>query len=126
MDIRPIAQSAQPGPGVIEKQATSLVNEAPARPVAQPAEPAANVQQPASVPNMGQVSQAVKSINKLLQETSPPQNVEFTIDSDSDRTIVKVVDQKTKEVLRQMPTEEALEIAKALDLSQGLLIRQKA
>ncbi|MFC6521248.1 flagellar protein FlaG [Undibacterium arcticum] len=40
--------------------------------------------------------------------------------------MVKVVDQRTQEVIRQMPSPEALEIAKALDKMQGLLIRQKA
>lgn len=126
MDIRPNAYGAQPGPGVIGKQAAPLVNEAPAKPAVESTEPATTVQQPSSIPDMGQVAQAVKDINKLLRESSPPQNVEFTIDSDSERTIVKVVDQTTKEVLRQIPSEEALELAKAMDLSKGLLIRQKA
>ncbi|HEX7633662.1 MAG TPA: flagellar protein FlaG, partial [Noviherbaspirillum sp.] len=45
---------------------------------------------------------------------------------DTDRPVVKVVDQQTKTVIRQIPTEETLEIAKALDRVQGLLIRQKA
>jgi flagellar protein FlaG len=42
--------------------------------------------------------------------------------------VVKVVDQTTKEVLRQIPTPEALEIAKALESksSTGLLIQQTA
>ena len=40
--------------------------------------------------------------------------------------IVKVVDRETREVLRQMPTQEALEIAKALDRTQGLLIKLEA
>ncbi|QBE64854.1 flagellar protein FlaG [Pseudoduganella lutea] len=54
------------------------------------------------------------------------QNLEFSIDEDSKRTVVKVVDSATKEVVRQMPTEEALEIAKALDKAFGLLISEKA
>lgn len=74
---------------------------------------------------MSQLTQAIKSINKALQEQA--QGVEFSLDSDSHRTIIKVVDQNTKEVLRQIPSEEALEIAKALGgTQQGLLIRQKA
>ena len=54
------------------------------------------------------------------------QNLEFSIDEDSKRTVVKVVDSATREVVRQMPTEEALEIAKALDKAFGLLISEKA
>jgi flagellar protein FlaG len=71
-----------------------------------------------------QVNQAVKNINKSLQTLS--QNLEFSVDSDSQRTVVKVIDQKTKEVIRQIPSEEALEIAKTLDTVKGLLIKQEA
>jgi flagellar protein FlaG len=37
-----------------------------------------------------------------------------------------VVDKDTNEVIRQMPSREALEIAKALDKLQSLLARQTA
>ncbi|RZI42076.1 flagellar protein FlaG [Herbaspirillum sp. HC18] len=123
MDIRPVANPAQPG-AAVERHAAQAPT-TPAQPAVQPSEPAAKVQQPASVPDMNQVAQAVKNINKLLQDAMPPQNLEFTVDEDSERTVVKVVDQKTKEVLRQIPSEEVLQLSKALDLSKGLLIRQK-
>lgn len=70
------------------------------------------------------VDEALKTINKTVQAMSP--SLEFSIDNDSKRTVVKVVDMDTNEVIRQMPSVEALEIAKALDRLQGLLIRQKA
>ena len=71
-----------------------------------------------------QVNQAVKNINNSLQTLS--QDLEFSVDSDSQRTVIKVIDQKTKEVIRQIPSEEALEIAKTLDSVKGLLIKQEA
>jgi flagellar protein FlaG len=40
--------------------------------------------------------------------------------------VVKVIDQNTQEVVRQIPSKEALEIAKSLDKMRGLLIRQTA
>jgi flagellar protein FlaG len=52
--------------------------------------------------------------------------VEFSVDEQSGRTIVRVVDRNTKEIIRQMPSQETLEIAQALDKAQGVLIRQKA
>lgn len=52
-------------------------------------------------------------------------NLLFSIDDDSGRTIVKVVDNATKEVIRQIPSEEILSIAKALDRLKGLLIKQE-
>lgn len=121
MEIRPTGNVAQSGPVVTERPASHLIA---AKPVAPPVDVAAAVQQPVSIPSLAQVKQAVQNINKTMQALS--QNLEFTIDEDSDRTIVKVIDQETKEVIRQMPSKETLEIAKALDKVQGLLIRQKA
>jgi flagellar protein FlaG len=84
----------------------------------------AAVEKAAPAPSLEQLTHAVSNINKSLQTLS--QDLVFSIDNDSNRTIVKVVDQKTKEVIRQIPSPEALEIAKALDTVQGLLIRQTA
>ena len=77
-----------------------------------------------SEPELKDVRQAVSDINKAMQFMS--RELEFSVDTDSKRTIVKVIDQQTREVIRQMPTEEALEIGKALEKVQGLLIRQTA
>lgn len=71
-----------------------------------------------------EVKQAVSEINKAMQFMS--RELEFSVDTDSERTIVKVIDQQTREVIRQMPTKEALEIGKALEKAQGLLIKQTA
>lgn len=68
---------------------------------------------------------AVDKLNKSPQASA--QGLEFSIDPDSKRTVVKLVDQNTKEVLRQIPSKEALAIADALDTtSKGLLIQQTA
>jgi flagellar protein FlaG len=72
--------------------------------------------------SMDELKDAVSKLNKSVHA----QSVEFSIDNDSKRTIVKVVDVATKEIVRQMPTEEALQIAKSLDKAIGLLIRQQA
>jgi len=70
------------------------------------------------------VSGAVKKINDSPLGTA--QGLEFSIDEDTDVIVVKVIDQSTREVVRQMPSKEALEIAKSLDKMQGLLIRETA
>jgi flagellar protein FlaG len=82
------------------------------------------VQAAKPVPEEQQVTQALKSINEVLKARSP--DLEFSVDSDSNRSVVKVVDKNTQEVIRQMPTKEALEIAKALDRLQSMLIRDSA
>jgi flagellar protein FlaG len=75
-------------------------------------------------PNARELDTALGKINKSMADKG--QDLVFSIDPDSERTIVKIVDQTTKEVLRQIPSKEALDIAKALDSAQGLLIKQTA
>jgi flagellar protein FlaG len=89
-----------------------------------PAAKSGDVKDKAEAPAKEELSTALDSINKTLQERAP--GLEFSVDGDSDRTIVKVVDMETKEVIRQMPTREAMEIAKALDKLQSLMARQTA
>jgi len=71
-----------------------------------------------------QVNEAVDAINKAIRDSS--RNLEFSVGGAEGDVVVRVVDQQTKEVLRQIPSEEALEIAKSLDKLQGLLIKQTA
>lgn len=83
------------------------------------------VERNGAAPSLEKVTQAVQNINKSLQAMS--RDLEFSVDSDSNRTIVKVIDRKTKEVIRQIPSNEALEISKALDTAvHGLLMKQQA
>ncbi|MDN0075836.1 flagellar protein FlaG [Crenobacter sp. SG2303] len=53
-------------------------------------------------------------------------DLEFTTDKETDTPVVRVVDRGTKEVIRQIPSEEAVRLAQALEHLQGLLIRDKA
>ena len=71
-----------------------------------------------------QLKEAVKATNDFVSLVNNA--VEFTVDDDTKITVVKVIDKDTKEVIRQIPSEEMLAIAKALDTVQGLLVRQKA
>src|SRR4051794_39130810 len=106
MDIRPTGNILQPGLGMPDRSApVAEASSAPAPAVA-PAVVAAAVQQPDPAATLAQVTQAVKDINKSMGS----QGLEFTLDEDTHETIVKVIDQQTKEVIRQMPTKEALEI----------------
>jgi len=75
-------------------------------------------------PSRAQLDQAVSALNQSSQIKT--QGLEFSVDEDSQRTVVKVIDQETKEVLRQIPTKEALALAKAFDSAKGSLISQSA
>lgn len=53
-------------------------------------------------------------------------DIQFSLDEDSNKMVVKVIDRSTKEVIRQIPSEEMLEIAEALEKLQGLLVKEQA
>ena len=53
-------------------------------------------------------------------------SVELSLDATSGEPIVRVVDTETGELIRQIPTEEMLELRRALDRIAGLLIQRKA
>ncbi len=71
-----------------------------------------------------QLEEAVKAVNDFLKPINNA--LQFNIDDETGKTIVKVVDATTNELIRQFPSEEMLSIAKAIDQMKGLLIQQKA
>jgi len=75
------------------------------------------------------VSQAVADINDYVQTVN--RELEFTQDDDLGQTIIKVIDRETEEVIRQIPSEEVIAIARAIKNQQeviggGLLIQDEA
>lgn len=72
-----------------------------------------------------QVQEAVQSMNDFAASTLNS-SLNFSVDNDTGKTIVKVMDSETKEVLKQIPSEEMVAIAKAVDKLKGLLVHQKA
>jgi flagellar protein FlaG len=54
------------------------------------------------------------------------QQVQFSVDNDTGKTVLRVTDAESGAVLRQIPGDEALSMARILDRMQGVLIRQKA
>ncbi|KLN52255.1 flagellar protein FlaG [Variovorax paradoxus] len=71
-----------------------------------------------------QVAQAVKEVNASLQSRSV--GLQFEMDEDTDKLIVKVVDRESGEVIRQIPSEEVVRIAKVLGKAPGLLVSREA
>ena len=70
------------------------------------------------------LDQAVEAINRFLKPVAS--SIEFSVDQNSGRTIVQVIDTDTQDVLRQFPSKQALAMSHELDKLQGLLIRDKA
>jgi flagellar protein FlaG len=78
----------------------------------------------AAAPSRGDVDTAVKTLNDSMKASS--QSLEFSVDEESKEIVVKLIDQSTKEVVRQIPSVEALQMAKSIDKMQGRLINQTA
>lgn len=70
------------------------------------------------------VASAVDKLNDFASKNASDLN--FSKDQETGKTIVKVVDTATDTVIRQIPSEEAVAIAKSIDRMQGLLINHKA
>jgi flagellar protein FlaG len=70
----------------------------------------------------GKLQQSLEEINNVLAGFSI--SVQFQIDPDYKELIVKVVDQATGELIRQMPTADVVRISKAMDNLKGLLFAQ--
>lgn len=71
-----------------------------------------------------QVLQSMEDINKVMASFSI--SVQFKIDPDYKELIVKVVDQETGQLIRQIPTEEVVKMSKAMDNLKGLLFAKSA
>jgi flagellar protein FlaG len=124
MDVRLNGTALPAAPRTADRPQPLIASQSSVPPGGTVLDGAQAVRQPDAAAPASQLDDALRNINKSMQSLS--QEIQFSIDPDTDRTIVKVVDQRTNEVIRQMPSAEALEIAKALDRLQGLLIRQQA
>jgi flagellar protein FlaG len=71
------------------------------------------------------LNSAVAAINQAMQQSNPA--LEFSVDTDTQKTVVRMVDTSTGELIRQFPSETTLAIARGIEeFQQGLLLTQKA
>jgi flagellar protein FlaG len=92
--------------------------------VARPQESAQDASVPEATFDKATLTGAVQKLNDYVAPAL--QTIQFSIDQESERIVVKVVDTATQKVLRQIPNEEVMAITKTLDKLQGLVIRQTA
>ena len=79
----------------------------------------------AAQPTNAQIQSAVDKVNQAMLQANT--GVEFSIDQSSNRTLVKVIDTKTGETIKQFPSKEMIAISQSIDQFQkGLLLKQKA
>lgn len=97
-------------------RAMQRVSAAPATSVAKTGESAQNGADPGALQTIqraaAQLDSYMKSMNRSL---------EFRVDEDSGRTVVSVRDSQTGELIRQIPSEEVLRMARYMDTNSLLV-----
>ncbi|MBU2549678.1 MAG: flagellar protein FlaG [Proteobacteria bacterium] len=81
---------------------------------AAPAEPAVTVQ----------VERAIQEIQDFAAEHDV--NLNFSVHKATGRTVIKVIESETKQVLREIPPEEILKMVESLEKMAGVLLSTKA
>lgn len=70
------------------------------------------------------LTQAVAELNRYVAGTRT--DLRFAVDTDGGQLVVSIIDSENGQVLRQMPSLEALRIARYLEHDRLGLIRQRA
>jgi len=68
------------------------------------------------------VEEAVASLNAFVQLMD--RNVSFEVDDVSGRDVISVYEKQTKELIRQIPSEETLALLKRMDKMVGVLFSE--
>lgn len=75
------------------------------------------------------IKQLAEQGNKVLAEAQ--RNLQFKVDETTNQVVVSVIDQKSGEVIRQIPSDEVLALAKRLkelygEQVQGVFLKERA
>ncbi|PTR22031.1 MULTISPECIES: flagellar protein FlaG [unclassified Pseudomonas] len=100
--------------------ASTVSDKAPEKPETASVTPAADKKPEADGVHL---KQAVQQIEKFVQ--SIKRNLEFSIDEQSGKVVVKVIASETGEVVRQIPSAEALKLAESLSNASHVLFDAK-
>nr|WP_313404736.1 flagellar protein FlaG [Pseudomonas sp.] len=93
------------------------------QPPVQVEDSSASSEQSAEMPR-DQLESVVANMQNAMQ--SIRRDINFQLDDSTGRVVVKVVDGSSGEVVRQIPSEEALELAARLEDMRSLLFREEA
>jgi len=75
-------------------------------------------------------SVSAEVVDKMAQDVADrlqtnQRQLQFSVDSETNSTVVRVIDSETKELIRQIPSEELLAISRRLEAATGLLVDDK-
>jgi len=79
-------------------------------------------------PGTANMEQAVQESVEKLNEFIRPYvtSLQFSVDKDLGKVVVKIMDSETKEVIKQIPSEDVIALTKALSKVSGLFVKQEA
>jgi len=77
-----------------------------------------------SQPTREAVARAAEQIQSFVKEMG--RNLSFSVDQVTGYNVVRVVNPETNEVIRQLPSEELLKIARSMENWNSVLVNQKA
>jgi len=80
------------------------------------------VEEAAAKPESGEaIEEVVSGLNEMVQNLH--RNLQFSVDDGSGDTVIKVVDSETREVVRQIPSEEIVRLRERMKDAAGMLFQ---
>lgn len=126
MSISPVQQVVQPSPFTDEtamQRAPQTPQRVAGESLPEPLAPAPERLQVDAAKEKERVVKATELLNAFMERSSIAIN--FSVDPESDKLVVKVVKAQSGELIRQIPSELALKLSHALDTLNGLIIQDK-
>lgn len=71
-----------------------------------------------------ELSQAIARLNEMMSKQG--RDLSFSMDEQLNRTVIQVRSTSTGEVVRQIPDEVVLKVARSIDGLKGLLLNEKS
>ena len=119
--VKALSSSQAEGRNASDLASSSAGSTAPTLSAAQSSEPSkAEKQQARNEVQRQELGEAVTQLNDFVQNVQ--RDLQFEVDNEAGQTIVKVVDQQTKEVIRQIPDEVAMRLAEKLQQDEPLTL----
>ena len=75
-------------------------------------------------PTKEKLEQAAARVTDVLRGTTS--RLQIDIDPDLHKVVIKILNGESGEIIRQIPAQELLDLAKHLDEPKGLLVRERA
>ena len=124
--VRPVAvapaRDVASAPAKAPAPHVQLLSDPAARP--ETAAPASGKDVPAPAPKIADLKKMVERLNEFVSDVQ--RDLKFSVDDASGRTVITVYHAETGEIVRQIPSEEALQIARAVAEGSLQLIDSEA